>query len=305
MLTRLSRVLAGALAAGLFLTACSGDADTSQTPGSAPGDLPSISGEFGQAPEFTWPEGTPPEDLSVSVLSEGDGPEVAEGATVVANYAGYVWGEGEPFDSSYERTEPSSFPLAGVVRGWQEGIPGHAHGSRLLISIPPEYGYGEDGNPGAGIEGDDTIVFVVDVIASFAADTMGEPDADPVDLPSDVPVTVEGELGDQFEITVDEGAPEPEESAAYPMSEGSGPKVEAGDQVVIAYALTTWDNETTEASWMPELGPMGGPQSLPLGGGGPLDLLAGFEVGSRVLITHAPTPDLPAVVIVADIISAF
>jgi len=51
-----------------------------------------------------------------------------------------------------------------VIQGWDQGIVGKNIGSRLLISIPPEKGYGLGGHPGAGIKGTDTLVFVVDVL---------------------------------------------------------------------------------------------------------------------------------------------
>lgn len=304
MTTSHLRAFIGATAAALlFLTGCAGTSD--DAPKAGGGDLPEASGNFGDAPEFTWPSSDPSGDLEVEVISEGDGAEVAEGASVVANYAGHVWGSDEPFDSSYERGEPAQFPLEGVVAGWREGIPGHATGSRLLISIPPEQGYGSEGNAQAGIGGEDTIVFVVDLIASFDVDTMGEADAKPVELPDDVPVTVEGDLGEQMTVSVDDDAEEPTEPEAFALSQGSGEKVQEGDSVVVSYMLTSWDNDLTESTWMPELGPNAGPQMIPVGAGTPLDLIEGFEVGSRVLITEAAAEDVPPIAVVADIIAAF
>ena len=36
----------------------------------------------------------------------------------------------------------------------------------MIIAVPPDSGYGEDGNPDAGIKGTDTLYFVVDVLAA-------------------------------------------------------------------------------------------------------------------------------------------
>lgn len=294
------RALAGATAAALLLLAgCSGSSE-----GTGGGSLPEASGEFGDAPEFTWPDSDPSGELEVEVLSEGDGPDVPEGAVVIANYEGHVWGSDEAFDSSYERGEPARFPLDGVVQGWGEGIPGNPAGSRLLISIPPEKGYGSEGNEQAGIGGEDTIVFVVDVISAFEIDSLGEAEATPVDLPEDVPVTVEGDLGQEVSVEVDEDAEEPAESETFALSQGSGEKVEEGDTVVVAYTLTTWDNELTESSSMSELGPNAGPQMLPVGAGSALDLVEGYEVGSRVLIIQTAVEEMPPMVVVADILDA-
>src|SRR5699024_11292082 len=124
--------------------------------------LPEARGDFGEAQEVTGPDSDPSGELEVEVLSEGDGPDVPEGSVVIANYEGHVWGSDEAFDSSYERGEPARFPLDGVVQGWGEGIPGNPAGSRLLISIPPEKGYGSVGNEHACIGGEVTILDVVD-----------------------------------------------------------------------------------------------------------------------------------------------
>ena len=51
-----------------------------------------------------------------------------------------------------------------VLEGWDQAIVGKSVGSRLLLSIPPEKGYGKAGNPRAGIRGTDTLVFVVDIL---------------------------------------------------------------------------------------------------------------------------------------------
>jgi len=51
-----------------------------------------------------------------------------------------------------------------VIGGWDDGLVGKAIGSRVLLSIPPEHGYGPRGVPQAGIGGQDTLVFVVDIV---------------------------------------------------------------------------------------------------------------------------------------------
>ena len=117
---------------------------------------------------ITVPEGEPPTELVVQPLIEGDGPEVEAGQTIVAHYTGIIWDSGEQFDSSWDRGEPASFPIGvgGVIAGWDEGLVGQPIGSQVLLVIPPEQGYGEAGNPDAGIEGTDTLVFVVDILGA-------------------------------------------------------------------------------------------------------------------------------------------
>ncbi|MGC0250243.1 FKBP-type peptidyl-prolyl cis-trans isomerase [Pseudactinotalea sp. Z1748] len=126
--------------------------------------LPTASGSFGDKPEITFPDAAPPADLTVAVLSRGDGGVVEAGQTIDVDYLGQVWG-GRIFDNSYDRGSSIQFGIGigQVIAGWDNGLVGQQIGSRLLISIPPHEGYGPGGNPRAGIGGDDTLVFVVDI----------------------------------------------------------------------------------------------------------------------------------------------
>ncbi|GII99228.1 peptidylprolyl isomerase [Sediminihabitans luteus] len=127
--------------------------------------LPEATGTFGDKPTLTFPEGGAPAGLHVKVLEEGTGRTVAKGDTIVVNYYGQVW-EGGMFDNSYDRGATIDFPIGvgAVIGGWDKGLVGQNTGSRVLLSIPPEHGYGMRGVPQAGIGGGDTLVFVVDVV---------------------------------------------------------------------------------------------------------------------------------------------
>ncbi|WP_083958561.1 FKBP-type peptidyl-prolyl cis-trans isomerase [Herbidospora mongoliensis] len=109
----------------------------------------------------------PPKDLTVKTVIQGDGPKVTEKQTVMVHYTGKVWGTDKQFDSSWERKQPTSFALDQVVPGWKQGLTGVPVGSRVVITIPPALGYGEAGQPDAGIKGTDTLVFVVDVLGAL------------------------------------------------------------------------------------------------------------------------------------------
>ncbi len=127
--------------------------------------LPTASGTFGDKPVLTFPEGGAPSGLQVQVLEEGTGPVVEAGRTIVVNYLGQTWG-GHVFDNSYDRNSTIDFPIGvgAVIGGWDKGLVGRNVGDRVLLSIPPEHGYGMRGVPQAGIGGGDTLVFVVDVV---------------------------------------------------------------------------------------------------------------------------------------------
>jgi peptidylprolyl isomerase len=115
--------------------------------------------DFSDSPE------NPPCDLQVITLKKGNGKTVKVGDEIQAHYYGTVWGGEEPFDSSFERGEPATFPLAegSLIDGWVKGLEGVKVGSRVMLVIPPEQGYGEQGS-GDQIPGGSTLVFVIDVL---------------------------------------------------------------------------------------------------------------------------------------------
>ena len=113
-------------------------------------------------PEVDFPGGEPPEALEVTDLVVGDGAEATPGAQVVVDYVGVDFETGEEFDSSWSRGEPARFPLSGLIRGWQEGIPGMRVGGRRQLVCPPDLAYGPAGG-GHRLSGR-TLVFVIDLV---------------------------------------------------------------------------------------------------------------------------------------------
>ena len=100
-------------------------------------------------------------------LVVGDGAKVEKGQTITVNYFGQVYGAEAPFDESFSKS-PASFGIGTgqVIKGWDKALVGKTIGSRVLLAIPPAWGYGEKGQPGAGIKGTDTLYFVVDILAA-------------------------------------------------------------------------------------------------------------------------------------------
>ncbi|MET0475821.1 MAG: FKBP-type peptidyl-prolyl cis-trans isomerase [Mycobacterium sp.] len=102
-------------------------------------------------------------ETEVHTLKAGDGPVVADTATVNVCYMGVNGRDGTVFDSSYERGEPAEFPLSGVVAGFQKAIAGQKVGSTVGVAMDAADGY-PDGQPSAGIQKGDTLVFAIKIL---------------------------------------------------------------------------------------------------------------------------------------------
>ena len=82
-----------------------------------------------------------PEGVYYIITEEGDGTHPSLDDYVKCHYKGYLV-DGSEFDSSYSRNQPATFPLKGVVKGWQIGIPKISKGGKATLFIPSQLGYG-------------------------------------------------------------------------------------------------------------------------------------------------------------------
>ncbi|MFE7744671.1 FKBP-type peptidyl-prolyl cis-trans isomerase [Nocardia sp. NPDC057455] len=124
-----------------------------------------VAGDFGVAPTITIPDDCdPPKRLIVKDLSEGSGPGAAAGQQLTMNYALVTWSDKKTLDSSFDRGKPFQLTLGGgqVIDGWDQGLVGVREGSRRLLIVPPELGYGAGGR---GIAPYETLVFVTDAVS--------------------------------------------------------------------------------------------------------------------------------------------
>ena len=113
-------------------------------------------------PDIEFPEGAAPTELVIKDVVVGTGQEAKPGDVVDVHYVGVEYDTGEEFDSSWNRGESISFPLRGLIQGWQDGIPGMRVGGRRQLVIPPESAYGPAG-AGHRLSGK-TLIFVIDLL---------------------------------------------------------------------------------------------------------------------------------------------
>ena len=118
-----------------------------------------------EKPEIDFPGGPPPEDLQITDVTVGEGPEANPGSTVKVHYVGVAYSTGDEFDASYNRGAPLEFPLGAgyVIPGWDAGVAGMKVGGRRQLVIPPHLAYGDRGAGGV-IGPGETLIFVVDLV---------------------------------------------------------------------------------------------------------------------------------------------
>jgi len=107
---------------------------------------------------------TLPSGLQYEVLRDGDGPSPGPEDIVVAHYRG-THVDGREFDGTEPGGEPASFPMRGVVPGWQEALGRMKAGAKWRIHLPPNLAYGAEGSPPA-IEPNEVLVFEIELLRS-------------------------------------------------------------------------------------------------------------------------------------------
>ncbi len=141
------------------LSACGGKDKVADTASSG---LPAVTANAGEAPTITAPTGTAPTKLETKDIIVGTGTEVVATSTLTVQYTLMTWSDGKIIESSWSGGQPATFPLSGVIAGWQQGLPGAKVGGRRLLVIPADLGYGPNGSGPIGPN--ETLIFVVDII---------------------------------------------------------------------------------------------------------------------------------------------
>lgn len=103
-----------------------------------------------------------PSGLQYKVLKSGAGPSPKLADTVTTHYRGTLL-DGTVFDSSYDRGQPATFPVGGVIKGWTEALQLMKVGDKWQLFVPAELAYGERG-AGQDIGPNATLVFEVELL---------------------------------------------------------------------------------------------------------------------------------------------
>jgi FKBP-type peptidyl-prolyl cis-trans isomerase len=144
-------------------------------PAAAKGEMPAAAGLEGTTtakaepyePALPTAKGqtrTTKRGVTYETLKEGNGPELKYGQTGQFLYEGKLE-NGKVFDSTKSTGKPLEFQVgAGLIGGWQEGLPGMKVGETRKLIIPPVLGYGSRGTPDGKVPADATLYFEVELV---------------------------------------------------------------------------------------------------------------------------------------------
>ncbi|WP_115375411.1 FKBP-type peptidyl-prolyl cis-trans isomerase [Adhaeribacter pallidiroseus] len=104
-----------------------------------------------------------PSGLQYQVLNEGSGKSPSKNDSVTTHYHGTLL-DGTVFDSSYERGEPATFPVNGVIAGWTEALQKMKEGDKWRLFIPSNLAYGTRG-AGGDIGPNAALIFDVELLS--------------------------------------------------------------------------------------------------------------------------------------------
>lgn len=102
--------------------------------------------------------------LQIIDIKKGSGKEAKKDSTVTAHYTGALAKDGAIFESSKDSGQPVTFPLANVIKGWQQGVPGMKEGGIRRLIIPAELAYGQAGSPPT-IGPNEPLVFDIELVS--------------------------------------------------------------------------------------------------------------------------------------------
>lgn len=247
-----------------------------------------VSGELGSDPQVQVDKGFSVDETTVQVLEEGDGSTVAEGDQVSGPYAVVNASTGKELDSSATSGQPISLEVSpqAVFPGLVAGLVGQSEGSRVAIAVPPAEGFGDKPNPQVGLQGDETLVFVIDIEqVTQPVEPLPEAEGEEQELPPGLPTLELDADGIPTGFSADADTEKTvQDLVVAPTIVGDGPELEQGQTATVHYVGQLYpDGKVFDESWS-----SGQPAEFPLQPGGLIDGflegLVGQTVGSRVVI---------------------
>jgi FKBP-type peptidyl-prolyl cis-trans isomerase len=244
-------------------------------------------GAFGKAPTVKIPDVQGTGALYTKTLIQGTGAKLTTSQALLGNFVLYDWSgkTHKLLGSTYTGGTPTLF-AGPLLPGLTTALEGQQVGSRVLAVIPPADAFGAAGNSTIGVGANDTVVFVVDMLKSYA-NTAGVPGTQTSDGGGALPTVKVGAAGKGPTITIPSTAA-PKTLQVKTLVKGAGPVVKKGQYIVVQYTGMIWRTKKVfDSSWSrsePFATVIGEGQVIPGWDTG----LVGQTVGSRVLLVIPP-----------------
>ena len=246
-----------------------------------------VGGAFGATPTVKIPKLDANNKLTVKTVIAGTGTTVTKADAMAANFVLYFWNGTSSTLKANTFTQNPTVIGGTMLPGLETALIGQKVGSRILAVIPPAEGYGTSGNSQLGITGSTTLVFVIDVIKSYA-DTASATGAQESNGGGSLP-TVTPHAGGAPTITIPANNP-PAALITKTLVKGTGPKLVKGQFVIAQYTGYIWRTKKVfDSSWT-----SGSPFGFVIGAT-PEQVITGWDtglagqtVGSRVMLVIPP-----------------
>lgn len=280
-----TRVTALAVLPLLLIAACGSSSDESEESGKTLAGV-IIEGDFNQEPDISV------KDLKASstesaVIIEGDGPEASKEAQALVQLVVVSGVDGQRFFSTFD-TQPVTVggDSRPIMNGLEDAVDGVPRGSRVAFKSSASDAVGAEGLGQLGLQEDDAVVAVVDVISVTDPDPLDGPEGSEKAAPAGTPALVE-ERGEVTNLDWAGVGAKPDELEVVTLIEGEGPAIQKNRLVTFDYfgevfkADKPFDESFSKA-----------PVTFTVGAGGLIKAwdegLIGIKEGSRVLITTPP-----------------
>jgi FKBP-type peptidyl-prolyl cis-trans isomerase len=280
---RIAAALLLPLIAAVALVGCG----SSSSPPASANSTVAATGSFGKAPTVKIPAKKASGNLYIKTEIQGRGSALTKTDAFLGNYVVYIW-SGTTHKLVLSTYTATPQVLSGtLLPGLETALEGKKMGSRVLAVLPPKYGYGSSGNSQVGVTGSDTLVFVVDLIKTYAK-TASASGTHVSNGGGSLP-TVTSVAGQAPKVTIPTSKP-PSNLVVTTLIKGSGPPVAKGQEVVAQYVGVNWRTKAVfDSSWT-----SGAPFGFQIDAS-PAQIIPGWDtgllgvpVGSRVLLVVPP-----------------
>ena len=246
-------------------------------------ELISVTGEFGEQPQVSFPYPISGDGVETKVVIEGDGGQIVGGQRVALHFAGYNAGNGDGFQASEFASDQFIYQdlVVGNNPDFCTALTGVQVGSRVAVLLSPESAHNSNGIESLGIASDDGVVFIFDVLEAFLPRATGEAQSPEAGMPT-VILAPAGQPGIQIP-----NQDAPSEFRRTVLIEGGGEPIAIDDEVLVHYTGWTWDGDQFDSSW-----DRGAPATFTVSNSGLIEgfvqALDGVTIGSQVVAVIPP-----------------